>query len=361
MRNEMIDILIVDDSAIFRKFLVHIIESAGGMRVAGTASNGIEAIDHIKRAKPDIILMDINMPGMDGFDTTAEIMSTVPIPIIIISGEYTPLEVAKTFRALEVGAVDILPKPPGPSSPNYNFETQRMVTHIRLMSEIKVVRRDSAVSRKPDNKAKHENRHDSPTFNPQPYKPPSVIGIGASAGGPIVIQSLLKGLTPDFDIPIVIVQHIEPAFAEGFAQWLEMTTGRKVVCATDGMPLTRGMIVLPPGDSHLGFKSHDILDVSLEPPKRGLRPSVDHLFLSMANTYGNLCVGIILTGMGRDGTEGLSFMREKGAFTIVQDQASSMINGMPGEAIKAGAAQRILSPELMIICLNELNSQKNTI
>ncbi|MCX6281103.1 MAG: chemotaxis-specific protein-glutamate methyltransferase CheB [Bacteroidetes bacterium] len=355
MVSSVIDIVIVDDSSVFRKFLCHILDSAPGIHVSGMASNGKEAIELIQKLKPRVVLMDINMPGMDGFETTSQIMSLVPTPVIIISGEYNSTEVAKTFRSLEVGAVDILPKPPGVYSTEYPREIQSLITRIRLMSEVKVVKRNP-VHKKPENFI-------SVATDIQPYVPGhfsfrntiDVIGIGASAGGPIAIQKLLLGLAGDFSIPIVMVQHIEPVFAEGFAQWLEMTTSKKVVIAADGMELKPGMIVLPPGDTHLGFRSEGVLETGKGPPDSGLRPSVHHLFSSMATTYGRSSLGIILTGMGKDGAQGLKMMKEKGAVTIAQDAASSMIHGMPGEAIRAGAATHIFSIEQMISYLNESN------
>ncbi|MCX6283516.1 MAG: chemotaxis-specific protein-glutamate methyltransferase CheB [Bacteroidetes bacterium] len=361
MRKDSINIVIVDDSVVFRKFLVHSLETAEGIKVSGTASSGLEALELIQRLRPDLVLMDINMPGMDGFETTTHIMSSNPLPVIIISGEYTPSEVAKTFRALEVGAVDILPKPAGIGSRDHENEVQKLITHIRLMSEIKVVKRNPAAIKQrvitPQPSSDKGFTYDKPLSKNIPF----VIGIGASAGGPMAIQKLLLGLTSGFSIPIVIVQHIEPVFAEGFAQWLELTTNRKVVIAANGMELKEGMIVLPPGDVHLGFRSKGILEITKDPPDRRLRPSVHHLFTSIANTYGPDSIGIILTGMGSDGVEGLKLLKEKGGITIAQDAESSMIHGMPGEAIKAGAAKFVFSIEQLINYLNEINRQRSEI
>ena len=279
--------------------------------------------------------------------------------MIIVSGEYTPQEVAKTFRALEVGAVDILPKPPGEGSPEFEKEISKLIMRIRLMSEVKVVKRNLLQG--------------SPFVPlPTPFQStvtsavshlrigiPKIIGIGASAGGPIAIQKILLGLDTDFNIPIVIVQHIEAVFTDGFAQFLEMTTHRDITIAYTGMILKPGMIVIPPGDTHLGFGSQGTILLSTSAPDRGLRPSVNHLFTSMANTYGTDSLGILLTGMGADGVKGLSLMFEKGALTIAQDAESSMIHGMPGEAIKAGAAKFVFSLEQINVYLNDINRLNN--
>lgn len=352
MKAGILKIVVVDDSAIFRKLLVHLLEMDQGFKVSGTATNGTEAIELIRKVRPDVVLMDINMPGMDGFETTTEIMCTTPTPVIIISGDYNPAEVAKTFRALEVGAVDIMPKPPGPAHPDFQTEMNRMITRIRLMAEVKVIRR-AALPRKKESPVPYITpSRNNLTAVPLIKSEPAIVGIGASAGGPVIIQQILKGLPPRFSIPIAIVQHIEPAFTEGFAQWLEQTTGRKITIATDGMKLSNGMIVLPPADRHLGFRLQNVLEVSPAPPERGLRPSVNHLFESLSVVYGSSALGIILTGMGADGASGLKKMLNNGAITIAQDFASSMIHGMPGEAIKAEAARYIFSPEQIINYLN---------
>jgi two-component system, chemotaxis family, protein-glutamate methylesterase/glutaminase len=361
VRKDIINIVIVDDSVVFRKFLVHCLETTEGIKVSGTASNGLEALDVISRLKPDLVLMDINMPGMDGFETTTRIMSSNPVPVIIISGEYKTSEIAKTFRALEVGAVDILPKPTGIGSQNHENEVRKLITLVKLMSEIKVVRRNPPAGKQPEITPKPSSsavlKYDKPLVKNKDF----VIGIGASAGGPIAIQKLLLGLDIDFSIPLVMVQHIEPMFAEGFAQWLELTTNRKVIIASDGMELKEGMIVLPPGEMHLGFSNKGILQVTKEPPDNRLRPSVHHLFTSMATTYGPDSIGIILTGMGTDGVQGLKLLKEKGAVTIAQDAQSSLIHGMPGEAIKAGASRYVFSIEQLINYLNEINRQRSVI
>ena len=361
MRKDSINIVIVDDSVVFRKFLIHALETDEGIKVSGTASCGLEALELIQRIKPDLVLMDINMPGMDGFKTTMHIMSSHPVPVIIISGEYTPSEIAKTFRALEVGAVDILPKPSGIGSHEHENEVRKLITRIRLMSEVKVVKRNPALVKKPMITKQQLNGPDYKYDHPILQNTGFVIGIGASAGGPMALQKLFLGLTRNFSIPIVIVQHIEPVFAEGFAQWLELTTGRRVVLGANGMELKEGMIVLPPGDVHLGFSSKGLIKVTKDPPDHRLRPSVHHLFTSIANTYGPDSIGIILTGMGSDGVQGLKLLKEKGGITVAQDHESSMIHGMPGEAIKAGAAKYVFSIEQLIYYLNEINRQRSEI
>ena len=229
------------------------------------------------------------------------------------------------------------------------------------MSEIKVVRRPAATSKPMSITSIQPTQAAILPGSISLRNLPDVIAIGASAGGPLAIQKLFNGLNNDFIIPIVIVQHIEPVFAEGFAQWLELTTGKKVFMAFDGMELKQGMIVLPPGDVHLSFRDKAVLKTPKTPPDRGLRPSVNHLFTSIANTYGPGAVGIILSGMGNDGVEGLRLMRNKGAVTIAQNAESSMIHGMPGEAIKTGAAKYNFSIEQMINYLNEINRQRTKV
>lgn len=355
MNKNPVRIVIVDDSPVFRKYLEHVVESSDIIKVVGTAPDGREARTIIGKLHPDVVLMDIHMPGLDGFETTAQIMSETPVPVIMMSNDFEPSEVAKTFKALEAGAVDILPKPPGFSDPGYDKAIKKIISHIRLMSEVKVVRRTSG--RKSSGETEI-NKEVGKRFSAEKENQPRVIGIGASAGGPPVLQKILSGIESHYKIPIVIVQHIDSLFTEGFARFLETTTGRKITTGSHGMMLTDNMIVMPPADMHIGFAGQGVIELDSGKPDRGIRPSVHHLFESMAKIYGKDSAAIILTGMGNDGVVGMSALREKGAVTIAQDEKSSMIHGMPGEAIKAGAAKYIMNIEQIVDYLNDLNQQK---
>jgi two-component system chemotaxis response regulator CheB len=349
----MTDVLIVDDSSVYRKFLAYSLEKSGRIRVSGHASSGEEALEQLKKNRPQVVLMDIHMPGMDGFETTKRIMSLYPVPVIIISSDYASGDQSKTFRALEAGAVSFMPKPPGDSSPEHEKKIQDLVTQVRLMSEVKVVRR-TYLSKVP------ERSPDTGTVNVSPKTGCSgnvtLVGIGASAGGPVAVAELLSLLSADFEIPIVIVQHIDPFFVNGFADWLCSTTGRTVEIAANETAVTKKKVFLPPPDMNIGFSRQGVFRVERSAPFKGIRPSVDNLFRSMADIYGKNSVGILLSGMGNDGAEALNYLRKTGACTIAQDEGSSLIHGMPGEAIKLNAARLILPPAEISSFLNNLKT-----
>lgn len=353
----MIEVVIVDDSAVYRKFLAHSLEMSGKIRVIGLASSGEDAIQLLKECKPRVVIMDIHMPGMDGFETTSRIMNTFPVPVIIISSDYKVSEQAKTFRAIEAGAVTILPKPPGVGASENEQKIAELVTQVRLMSEVKVVRKISLLKTKrepiPESKPLPQDHEAADWGNTL-----SVIGIGASAGGPVAIAEILQNLNPRFFIPIVIVQHIDPAFLNGFADWLASTTGREVVIAENGKPVSPGKVYLSPPDHNIGFYEPGNFRIEKSPAFRSFRPSVDALFRSMAIVFGKRSLGILLSGMGADGAEALKYLRGSGACTIAQDPDSALINGMPGEAVKINAARLIMAPAEISSFLNGLNNRQ---
>ena len=340
-----VKVLIVEDLLVVRSLLSSFVRQDPGLELVGVAENGLEALKFLKHTKPDVISMDIHMPLMDGFDATRKIMETTPVPIVIVSGSFEPGEVYHSFKALEAGAVSIILTPSGPGHPDHQASMENYLTTLKLMSEIKVVRRINrpAVPDKKDLPGKSQG------FQVLSKKMPSVIVIGASAGGPFALQSIVSGLPADFPVPILVVQHIDPGFACGFAEWLATGSKLKIKCATDGEIIMPGHVYLSPGDFHLGFRGQGVLsvvkDIAL---KTVFCPSVNYLFKTTAQHYQGNAFAVLLSGMGSDGATELKELFKLGATTVVQDEQSSLVYGMPGEALKLEKKHLVLSPENIV-------------
>jgi two-component system chemotaxis response regulator CheB len=335
----MINVLIVDDSEVVQEFLAYLLSSDPDIRVVGVASSGYEAIELVKAKRPDIITMDIHMPGMDGYETTRTIMETVPTPIVIVSGSGKTKEVADTFKSLEAGALAIVLRPPGFEHPQFAASCKELIQTVKLMSEVKVVRLFPR-----SRKGQIRPVRFVQTFE-NDLKRIQVIAIGASTGGPMALQTILSGLPGDLPVPVLIVQHIAKGFVKGFHGWLSATSGIKLRIAEDGEPISAGIGYIAPDNFHMGVSRGSKIDLSNQPPENGLKPSVSYLFRSVAQSFGPNALGVLLTGMGKDGADELKAMKDKGAFTIVQNEESSVVFGMPGEALRIGAADQALSPE----------------
>lgn len=349
----MIKVLIVEDSPVVREFLVHTLSSDPEIYVAGTANNGEEALEYVEHKRPDVITMDINMPRMNGFEATRKIMETHPTPIVIVSGHWDPQEVATTFRAMEAGALAVLPRPMGIGHPDYEETAAKLIQTVKLMSEVKVVRRW----------ARPRPEKVAPTLPPvvKPERAPAeiqLVAIGASTGGPIALQTILSGLPKDFPVPVLIVQHIASGFVQGFVEWLAQSAGFPVQVATQDEPLLPGCARVAPDGFHLGVEMGNRIVLSQDEPENGFRPSVSYLLRSVAKVWGKNAVGVLLTGMGADGAKELKWMKERGALTIAQDQESSVVHGMPGAAIKMGAATYVLPPERIAAVLSTLVNKR---
>lgn len=333
----MIKVLVVDDSATAREVLVHLVNSSPDMRVVGTANDGVEALEAAERLRPDIITMDIIMPRMGGPEAIERIMQATPTPIVVVTGNTITEEVRATFESLESGALAIIPRPVGldPRGP----EAEHLLRTVRLMSEIKVVRRlRRRTARVPTLRGAGLDTQGAHLFR--------IVAIGASTGGPSALKSVLGELRKDFPVPILVVQHIAAGFVEGFVNWLRDSTPLPVELARHGEPLDPGCIYVAPDGVHLGVDRNERMQLtpSTEKNPGSICPSAGHLFETVVKAYGPQAVGILLTGMGRDGADGLLAMKRAGAITIAQDKESSVVHGMPGEAIALGAADFILPP-----------------
>ena len=335
----MIKVLIVEDSPVVRDLLTFILSSDPAIQVIGTARDGEEAVRAVREKRPDVVTMDIIMPKMDGFEATRIIMETTPTPIVIVSASWDPQEVEKTFRAMEAGALAAIAKPVGVTHPNYKQLTKELIQTVKLMSEVKVIKR------RPQERKGVVISGESTAGMITPVTPDlKVVAIGASTGGPLAIEAILSGLPKDFPAPLLIVQHIAAGFVQGFADWLANSSGLPVKIAAHGEYLLPGRAYIAPDDLQMGVENGGRIILSSSEPENGLRPSVSWMFRSVSEVFGKNAIGVLLTGMGKDGAQELKRMKEKGAVTIVQDKESSIVYGMPGEAVTINAAAYVLSP-----------------
>ncbi len=344
----MIKVLIAEDSPVMQQLLIHAISSDPIFKIVGIADDGAEAIDAAKKLDPDIIAMDWHMPRIDGKEATRIIMETNPTPIVIVTGSLASKDVMFSFSMIEAGALAIVKKPPSIDHPDYKKETQELIQTLKLMSEVKMVKRikpttQKYISSKPT--IAKSIKEDSAI---------QVIAIGASTGGPLVLQKIFSELPKNIPVPILIVQHISHGFTEGFVEWLKSTTNFPLHIASHGEYPLPGHGYIAPDDFHMGVESGPRIVLSTHEVENNLRPSVAYLFRTVAQVFGSKTIGVLLTGMGRDGADELKLLKDKGAITIAQDKESSVVHGMPGEAIKLNAATHVLSPDEIITTLIEL-------
>jgi two-component system, chemotaxis family, protein-glutamate methylesterase/glutaminase len=333
----MINVLIVNDSPTVAELLSYILCSDPALKVAGVARDGEEAVAAAARLKPDIIVMDIHMPKLDGFEATRRIMETTPTPIVIMSASSSTDDVTRTFQVLEAGALAIVRQPLGIGYSEHKLVSEEIIRTIKTMSEVKLVRR---WTREP----KRETASPPAAGAPPSLAKAQVVAIGASTGGPPALHAILSRIPKSFPVPILIVQHIAPGFIGGLADWLAKSTELLIHLAVPGEKPLPGRVYLAPDGRHLLVDADGRLILAEQTPEEALCPSVSRLFGSVAAIYKDRAVGILLTGMGRDGAQELKLMRDAGAVTIAQDKESSVVHGMPGAAIKLDGATYVLSP-----------------
>lgn len=316
-------VLVADDSELFRELLSRVVGSEPGFEVVAVAPDGDAAAAMTRALKPDVITMDLNMPDTDGFSGIARIMAETPTPILVLTANPTE---AVGFRALSLGALDILEKPQ--ATTDLHEYGQLLRSRLRLLAGVKVIRHLRGL---------RERRAAAPVASGRA----DLVVVGASLGGPRALAALLRGIPADFPAPIAVVQHIADGFTAGLASWLAQEARLEVREARDGEPLAPGRVVLAPSGRHL-VVGDGCVHLSDAPPVDTFKPSVTPLFLSAARHYGRRCCGVLLTGMGRDGAEGLKAIRDAGGTTIAQDEATSAVFGMPKAAIELGAVDRVL-------------------
>ncbi len=321
-------VLVVEDSRTVRQMLVHLINQTPDMQVIAEADNGSEALNVTTELHPNVILMDVVMPQMDGLEATRQIMQIRPTPIVLISATHASSETEIAFKAIKAGALTVLQKPAA-GNPS---DIAHLINTVRAMAGVHVIH--------------HWD-------NSQPYRPlpsssggkskPRIVAIAASTGGPAALSEIICHLPGSFTLPMVIVQHITADFVPSLVGWLNHMSKHPVRIARHGEAVLPGTIYIAPGDNHLFLSMNHTFVIGPSPKVMPFTPSADIMMESVAQSYGTRAVGIVLTGMGDDGARGLQSMHRAGAITIAQDEASSVVFGMPGEAIRLGAAHHILS------------------
>jgi two-component system chemotaxis response regulator CheB len=331
-------VLVVDDSSSQRTMLIGMLEADPSIRVIGWAGNGEEAILAVNRLRPDLITMDLRMPIMDGLLASEHIMRDNPTPILMVTGSVSRSNQHMIAQALNAGVLGILAKPNAASS----TASAEFVRMVKGLSRIRIKGRH-----KPENPLMVGEglRRSASKPNLTTFAPPEniqIIGIAASTGGPAVLEQILTQLPADFAIPIVIVQHIAPGFAQSLVDWLKPLCKIPVRLAVAGSNLESGITIA--SETHLTIKN-GVLTFSLEPPVSGHRPSGTVLFRSLASQYGSSALGLVLTGMGSDAALGLQNLKNAGGTVIAQDKSSSVIHSMPHSAIALGIVDATLNPE----------------
>lgn len=333
-----IRVMIVEDSRVVRELLTHLVERDPRLTVAAAVASGEEALAMLDRVSPDIISMDIRLPGMNGLEATRLIMARKPTPIVVVSASSAADDLDISMNALRAGALSVVEKPAGTRHEDYELLAGRLCSQLTAMSQVRVVRQridrgvrfGAAIAAKPA-----ESSAGRPLFSAA-SGPFQMLGIVASTGGPSALARLLGGLPPDFPLPIVMVQHITSGFLDGFVTWLDSLTPLHVQLARAGDVPRPGHVYLAPSDRHLGVDASRFRLDAGEPVSLQ-RPSGTILFASMARSLGPAALGVLLTGMGDDGADGLLQLRRAGGYTIAEDESTTVVYGMPAAACRLGA------------------------
>jgi two-component system, chemotaxis family, protein-glutamate methylesterase/glutaminase len=339
----MIRVLLVDDSPSVRAVLRRFFSRTRDIRVVGEAGDGAQAVQAVIELQPHVVVMDLQMPVLDGYEATERIMAVRPTPIVVLTSRANRNQMQTAFEAMRRGALEVLPKPE--DTPSWQQLADSLPETVRTVAAARAVIRSprSRAVRAPPLAAPAELRW---------------VAIGASTGGPAAIRELLAEMPAGAPVGFLIVQHIASGFELGFADWLNKEFPFDVRLAQDGEVLQAGAVRLAPGGSHLRLEPGGVLRLDSEtPPRRGHRPSVDEMFLSCAAHCPRQVAAVLMTGMGADGVEGLLALRRAGGVTLVQDEASSAVFGMPRVALERGAADVALPPRALARTLARLWSE----
>ena len=337
MSDQLSTVLVVDDSAFMRQLIAEMVESNGAYRVVGTAADGVEALEKIRSLSPDIVTMDIEMPRLDGLQALEQIMKEMPRPVVMLSAAGSERGNKMTLRALDRGAIEFVRKPSGPIS------IDLLVVREELMSALNAAR---SVNMAGVRTSAGEAAQTTPDQGAKKSVVPAVrvVAIAASTGGPRALGEIIPHLPENLGAAVTIVQHMPREFTRTLSQRLNSVSALGVSEAEDGEPLRENHVYIAPGGYHMrvvGDAGNAAVQLDTSPTIWGVRPAADPLFASVAECFGVSAIGVILTGMGRDGAEGLSRIRGAGGMGVVQDRDSSIIYGMPQAALALAGADRV--------------------
>jgi len=350
MPDSPIPILLVDDSAMARTILSRIFEKSPDVEVVGTAMDGQEALEMIPKLEPAVVCTDLHMPVMNGLELTKQIMEQHPRPILVISNAVQEDDQENVFELLQAGALDVFPKPRSGAAADYERVARDLIRKIRVLAGVRVIRkrRRKALGGASPGASK------PPTISAQVTPPPAIVAMGASTGGPQAFHAILSELPADFPAPILCVQHIGEGFLQSMVAWLDSKCRLTVRIAEHHERPAIGTVYFAPDALHLDLDSKGQLSTSDKGPIDGHRPSVTFTFRSVADHFKDRAVGVLLTGMGRDGAEGLDAIAKARGMTITQNEETCVVFGMPQRAIELGAAKYVLSLDKIPLKLQQL-------
>jgi two-component system, chemotaxis family, protein-glutamate methylesterase/glutaminase len=334
--SKAIRVLVVDDSALMRKLIPKILESEGSIEVVGTAMDGEFALKKIEELKPDVVTLDLEMPRLDGIETLRAITRSHHVPVIVVS-THTKAGAYSTFKALALGALDFVAKPKDAAAGHLETIAGELAEKIKLASRVGVVKTRAPLVEVKQSAGKKRAR--------PPQAPNKIIAIGVSTGGPAALQFMLSQIPADFPAAILVVQHMPEGFTEMFAKRLDELSLVEVQEAKSGDLLLAGRVLVCPGNRHMMVRRMargDMVVLADSPQVNGHRPSVDVLFYSVAQEFGNAAIGVIMTGMGEDGADGLGAIKAAGGMTIAQSEETCVVGGMPRAAISKGFVNRVI-------------------
>ena len=337
MNPKKIRVLVVDDSALMRQFIGDILNSDPRIEVIGTARDGRDALTQIAKLNPDVVTMDVEMPNMDGLAALTEIMRTHPLPVIMVSS-MTQEGAQTTMKALALGCVDFIGKPSGSISLNIKTIGQEIIDKVIAASTARLRTKSGLMG---------GGAHTSGVRMAPPMMGGrrDIVAIASSTGGPMALSELIPRLPKKFPVPIVITQHMPKEFTRSFSERLNAESAVEVVEGFEGLTLKPGRVVIAPGGSHLIIKRRNgaaVCGLSDAPPVLSVKPAANIMFLSIADEYGGNVLCVILTGMGRDGTDGAMALKRKGAYVVAESQKTCVVYGMPKSAVDAGIVDEVL-------------------
>ncbi|MBI3183387.1 MAG: chemotaxis-specific protein-glutamate methyltransferase CheB [Myxococcales bacterium] len=343
-----IGVLVVDDSPICRKLISEALQQDPELEVVGTAADGLDALQKVAELKPQVVTMDVDMPVMDGLTAVERIMAETPTPILVLTADPRKQAPELTCKALEMGALALQVKPALDAGP----EAWNLAKEVKLLSSVRVIRHLRGMLRTGVKPAPAvSSSADARAFSISPI---GVVAIASSTGGPQVVHTLLSELPGDFPAPIVLVQHINSAFSDSLAGWLAAASKLKIRVAKDGDALLPGEALIAPPGLHMVVPSRGRVSLVVGEPREGHLPSGSLLLESAAKAYGRRAVGMILTGMGVDGADGIAAVKAAGGTTIAQSQESCVVFGMPGAAIARGVVDQVVHGDELSLALLKL-------